>query len=177
MTSRRRDKILRQSCCATLFTVALFSAVLPVLAQTLAFPGAVGYGKKATEWLGGEAFAFTSLMDSGPGIFRLCTASGSRPRVCVFHVSGTIKVEKPIKVDSNPYIAGQTAPGASVQLRLKGSNQTPLVVKNLDNVLIRFLKLRPGSSAGNSANVEAITIEGSRHVYLAPSGFAATTFY
>jgi hypothetical protein len=40
-------------------------------------------------------------------------------------------------------------------------------------VLIRFWGLRPGTSAGNSANVDAITIDGSCHVYLDPSGLAA----
>ena len=158
MTNRRPDKIIRQGCCAALFTVALFSASPPVPAQTLAFPGAVGYGKKA-KGFDGEVLANTSLMDGGPGTLRQCTANESRPGVCVFHVSG-IKLQKPVKVGSNFYIAGQAAPGAGVQLRLTGSNQTPLVVKNVDNVLIRFLKPRPGTSAGNSASVDAITIEG-----------------
>jgi|TARA_R110000772_G_scaffold49100_7_gene112232 hypothetical protein len=51
-----------------------------------------------------------------------------------------------------------------------------LVVKNVDNVLIRFWQLRPGTSAGNLDNVDAIIIDGICHVCLDPSGFFATTF-
>lgn len=54
-------------------------------------------------------------MDSGPGILK-----------------------NSIDVGASLFVARQTTPGAGVQLRMNGSNQTPLVVKN--NVVVRFLK-------------------------------------
>ncbi len=151
---------------------ALFAIVLGVItlssafAEDLAFPGATGFGKSATGWRQGRVVRVTSLEDSGPGSLRACAEDSTGPRVCVFAISGTIEVDSTIRVTSNTYIAGQTAPAKGIQIKLANSNNTPLVVINAHDVLIRFLKLRPGRSRRPSSNVDGITIISSERVYL-----------
>lgn len=138
----------------------------PTYSQQPAFPGAVGYGRMATDWRGGRIVYVNNLNDNGPGSLRDCAEDKSGPRVCVFSISGTIEVDSPIAVAPGTYIAGQTSPGDGVQLKLGKSNRTPLVIKNADGVLVRFLKLRPGSTSSLSANIDGVTIEDSQRTYL-----------
>ncbi len=146
--------------------LGLFAYCGPALAESVAFPGALGFGAKAVAWKGGDIIEVTTLADSGAGSLRACAQNGDRPRICVFRVSGTIQLDTPILVGSNIYIAGQTAPGKGIQIRNGNSTRTPLIVKNARDVVIRFLKVRPGPSVTPSANVDAITVEDSRNVYL-----------
>ncbi len=136
-------------------------------ANGLAFPGADGFGARATGWQGGEIETVTSLDDSGPGTLRDCADNGDAPRICVFAVGGTIIVRSPIRTGSNLYIAGQTAPGDGVQIRLDDEGKrTPLVIKNVHDVVVRHLKLRPGRGREPSANIDAVTVENSERIYL-----------
>jgi pectate lyase len=135
------------------------------LATDVAFPGAIGFGKKATGWRGGAIVAVTSLADEGPGTLRACAENGDTPRICVFDVSGTITLDRPILVGSNIYIAGQTAPGQGVQLRNGQSLQAPLVLVNVHDIVVRFLKLRPGPSVTPSSTVDALSIENGSRLY------------
>ena len=142
----------------------------PLLADPLpAFPGALGYGRIATGWRGGEVVAVTNLRDRGPGSLRACAGRKGRGRakgrVCVFRVSGTIRVDRTIRVASRTYIAGQTSPGG-VQLRLGAAQNTPLAVRDATDVVVRHLALRPGPSRRPSPNVDAIIVEDARRVYL-----------
>jgi pectate lyase len=130
-----------------------------------AFDGAEGFGRDATGWRGGAVIKVTNLNDRGPGSLRAC-AEGSRPRVCIFEVAGTIAVDSTIEVGSNVYLAGQTAPGDGVQLRLRRSPDRPLMVRAASDVVIRHLRLRPGPSRENSSNVDAIGIFDSHDVIL-----------
>lgn len=129
-----------------------------------AFPGAVGYGAEAGGWRGGRLIAVTTLADGGAGSLRAC-AEATGPRVCVFRVAGTITLSRPIMVRSAVYIAGQTAPGGGIQLRMGRSDHGPMVVKDAQDVVIRFLKLRPGTGGKVSANIDALTVENARRVY------------
>lgn len=52
--------------------------------------------------------------------------------------SGPGTLKNSIDVGASLFVARQTTPGAGVQLRPNGPNQTPLVVKN--NGAVRFLK-------------------------------------
>ena len=131
-----------------------------------AFPGAIGYGRHATGWRGGAVVAVTTLEDAGAGSLRACAEDRSGPRVCVFSVSGDIFLDSPIMVASNVYIAGQTAPGEGVQLRLGNASASPLVIESAEDVVIRFLKIRPGPGAHPSSTVDGVTIARSRKVYL-----------
>jgi pectate lyase len=130
-----------------------------------AFAGAEGFGRHATGWRGGAVVKVTNLNDRGPGSLRACAAA-SRPRVCVFEVAGTIEVDSTIEVGSNVYLAGQTAPGGGVQLRLRASPDRPIIVRAASDVVIRHLRLRPGRSRESSSNVDAIGIFDSHDVIL-----------
>ena len=131
-----------------------------------AFPGAVGYGQNATGWRGGEIFHVTTLDDAGPGSLRDCAENDGEPRVCVFDISGTITVKSQIRVSSNIYIAGQTAPGEGVQIRLGGGRNSPLMIFEAHDVLLRNLKFRPGASREASSNVDGLAIESSSNIYV-----------
>ena len=143
----------------------VFAAAAPSSASELAFPGAEGYGAGATGWRGGTLIAVTSLAADGPGSLRDC-AERAGPRVCIFRVAGTIRLREPIMVQSSVYIAGQTAPGDGIQVRNNESTHSPLIVKDASDVVVRFLKLRPGPSRRKSSTIDALTVENSTRVYL-----------
>ncbi|MGZ3218283.1 hypothetical protein [Paracoccus sp. T5] len=147
------------------WAVAICLAVQASPATATAFPGAEGYGATAESWRGGRVVAVTSLRNEGPGTLRACVeAEGAR--VCIFKVAGTITLDRPLMIRSDVYVAGQTAPGGGIQLRLGRSATGPLVVKNARDVVIRFLKIRPGTGGGVSANIDAVTVENAQRVYL-----------
>ena len=161
-TRERRKPWLRRplalACAAALALMPALAAARP------AFPGAVGFGAEAGGWRGGRLIAVTSLADRGAGTLRAC-AEATGPRVCIFRVAGTITLSRPIMLRSNVYVAGHTAPGGGIQLRLGRSDHGPLVVKDAEDVVIRFLKLRPGTGGMVSANIDALTVENARRVY------------
>lgn len=133
--------------------------------EPIAFPGAIGFGAGATGWRGGEVIAVTTLEDRGEGSLRACVELDV-PRVCVFQVSGTIELDSELRVGSNVYVAGQTAPGDGIQLKLRDSIRSPLVIKGAHDVVIRFLKVRPGPSIEDSPAVDGITIENAERIYI-----------
>ena len=141
-------------------------AVAPAAGEPLpAFAGAAGFGRNATGWRGGAVIKVTTLDDGGPGSLRAC-AAGNRPRVCIFEVGGTIEVDSTIAVGANVYLAGQTAPGDGVQLRLGRASSRPIMVRAADDVVIRHLRVRPGPSRAASSSVDGIGIFDSHDVIL-----------
>ncbi len=143
-----------------------------------AFPGADGFGSSATGWQNGKIQLVTTLDDEGPGSFRDCAQGVENrklPRVCVFSVGGTIELQSPVYVSSNVYIAGQTAPGDGIQLRIVGGKHSPIILKNVHDVVIRFLKVRPGPSVEESSTVDALTIENAKRVFLGNLSLAFAT--
>jgi hypothetical protein len=87
------------------------ASALPVI------PGAAGYGMDTPAGRGGKVYKVTTLAESGPGSLRECT-DAKGPRVCVFEVSGTIRITKDITIrNPNITIAGQTAPSPGIMLR------------------------------------------------------------
>lgn len=144
----------------------LMSQTLAAEAAPRAFPGAVGFGASATGWTGGEVIPVTTLADTGAGSLRACVEKGEMPRICVFQVSGTITLDTPLFFRSNLYVAGQTAPGQGIQIRLGKSRATPVIIKNASDVVVRFLKVRPGPSEQPSSSVDAVTLENATRVYL-----------
>ena len=119
------------------------------MTELRAFPGAEGFGSKATGGRGGRVVEVTSLKDYGPGTLRsACESSGAR--IVIFRVGGTIELESVIKIKNpNITIAGQTAPGDGISLKGAG------LVISTSNVIIRGLRFRIGDGeAGHAVGLE-----------------------
>ncbi len=151
--------------CWLLFASFVIGAAGIVQAEQVAFPGAIGYGANAHGWRGGDVITVQTLEDSGEGSLRACVEREG-PRICVFQVSGTIELDSELRVASDVYIAGQTAPGDGIQLKLRNSIRSPILIKNANDVVIRYLKVRPGPSVEESSTVDGITIENAERVYI-----------
>ncbi|HMP83879.1 MAG TPA: T9SS C-terminal target domain-containing protein [Verrucomicrobiota bacterium] len=118
--------------------------------RRLAFPGAEGYGRFARGGRGGVVVKVTNLNDSGPGSLRDAIKGNYGPRTIVFDVAGLITLESPLIVsgtDRYITIAGQTAPGNGICVR---KNQ--LGVSGGDDLIIRYVRSRPGDIAGITLN-------------------------
>jgi len=141
-----------------LLSTSAFAAT-PALPQTLAFPGAEGAGKWARGGRGGRAIAVTNLDDSGPGSLRAAvTAKG--PRTVIFRVSGTIELQSALRI-SEPFItiAGQTAPGDGICLK-----NYELQIGATHDVIVRYLRCRPGDKTSKPGDMDALTLWDARDV-------------
>lgn len=128
------------------------------LGQTLAFPGAEGFGRYATGGRGGEVYIVTNLNDSGPGSFRDAV---SRPnRIVVFEVGGVIKISNRVVVSPNITIAGQTAPGDGVVIYGNGVSFTAA-----HNAIVRYLRIRMGRGGDSGADAVTITDNANVQIY------------
>lgn len=126
-----------------------------------AFPGAEGFGKYTKGGRGGKVIFVENLNDSGPGSLReALEASG--PRTVIFRTGGTIALKSSIHIE-NPYItvAGQTAPGDGIALKIDGSFDGPAIKIRTDEVIIRHLRVRPGPGdpgSNSDSDGDAISI-------------------
>ncbi len=140
----------------------LLAAPGPALAQARAavpaFPGAEGAGAHALGGRGGKVLFVTTLNDRGPGSLREAVET-SGPRTILFRVSGTIRLEKPLRIrEGRVTIAGQSAPGDGITLR-----DHPLEVA-ADDVVIRYIRSRLGDESRTES--DAIWILGGRRIIL-----------
>jgi pectate lyase len=124
-----------------------------------AFPGAEGFGCATAGGRGGDVIAVTTLEDSGPGSFRAAMQADGR-RIIVFRVSGTVELRDQVVV-TNPYVtvAGQTAPGGGFTLKAADDNSSGLLDIRTHDVVVRFLRLRPGApSSVSGENIDGLNI-------------------
>ncbi|MGA7122064.1 MAG: pectate lyase, partial [Polyangiaceae bacterium] len=103
----------------------------------VAFPGALGFGKKATGGRGSAAYHVTNLNDTGAGSFRDAVSQGNR--IVVFDVGGYVSLQTPVSVTSNLTIAGQTAPGDGI-----GFMGREVSFDAASNVIVRYARFRQG---------------------------------
>ncbi len=126
------------------FIVTLTTGLLcgNVLADLPVIPGAHGFGMTTPAGRGGSIIRVTNLNDDGSGSLRACV-SASGPRICIFEVSGVIRLSSGLTV-SNPNltIAGQTAPAPGILLR-----GAPLAIRASD-VLVQHIAVRVGDDPG-----------------------------
>ena len=143
-----------------------------VASKVRAFPGAEGFGAASRGGRGGRVIEVTTLNDRGPGSFRHAVeVEGAR--TVVFRVGGTILLREGIEI-THPYltIAGQTAPGGGITLRNDPSNRsTPLSIKT-HNVIIRYLRSRPGPCSRKTSSLDALDILGGHDIILDHCSFS-----
>lgn len=110
--------------------------------EFVAFPGAEGHGRNTVGGRGGKVYHVTSLEDDGTeGTLRWALGQDG-PKTVVFDVAGTIHLKSDLKTQKDYLtIAGQTSPGgiciADYQFWI-----------NSNEVIIRFLRFRPGDASG-----------------------------
>jgi hypothetical protein len=130
-------------------------------AQLPAFPGAEGVAKNITGGRGGDVYKVTNLNDSGTGSLRqgIQTAPATG-RTIVFDVAGTIQLNSSLDFNGkdNIAIAGQTAPAGGItlagnRLRINSQKVNGNVVDPLSNVVLQFIRVRPGAAAANADGV------------------------
>lgn len=119
-------------------------------------PGAKTSGITTPAGRGGTVMRVTNLNGDGAGSLKACV-DATGPRVCVFEVSGTIRLAGDLVLrNPNITIAGQTAPSPGIMLRGSG-----LLVRTSD-VLVQHLKVRPGDDPGGEPpiNRDGLKISG-----------------
>ncbi len=121
----------------------------------LVFPGAEGFGANHRSAYSGSAepriLIVNSLLDTeegsegeGKGTLRWCL-SRSYPRIILFEVGGTIRLERALEIES-PYVlvAGQTAPSPGILLT------TSSLIVRTHHVLLQHISFRPGDDPEGS---------------------------
>lgn len=135
-----------------------------------AFPEAEGWGALALSECrtgGVEVIPVTHLGDSGPGSLREAIASSRDDRLSIitFSVGGYLDLESVIELRNRKclYIAGQTAPGDGITLRI-APGVGFYTKEHTSDVVIRHLRFR-GGYGGNVRGPAAIRIgSGKRYV-------------
>ena len=130
----------------------------------IAFPGAQGFGKKATGARNsGTVYHVTNLNDTGAGSFRDAVSASNR--FVVFDVGGYIQLVTAVSVKSNITIAGQTAPGGGI-----GFRGGEISFANQSNIIMRHVRIRPGSETASTED-DALSLYKANTVMIDHSSF------
>lgn len=127
-------------------------------AQTVAFPGAEGYGALTSGGRGKPAVVVSNLNDDGPGSFRQAVSHDGA--TVVFGVAGVIHLKSNLVLPSDLTIAGQTAPGSGITIA-----DAKVSMTDAHNIIIRYMRFRggiteaKGSSSLNLANASKVMID------------------
>ena len=86
-----RASRLSRLVCTTAFgllvSAGTYAPGVAAATETLAFPGAEGFGRLASGGRGGGVYIVTNLDDSGPGSLREGLRSAKGPRTCLLYTS------------------------------------------------------------------------------------------
>jgi len=130
-----------------------------IYSQTLAFPGAEGFGAYAKGGRGGDVYTVINLHDSGKGSFRYGIKSAKGPRTIVFAISGIIRLKSTLRVNKDFItIAGQTAPGDGICLR-----DANLSIE-ASHIIIRYIRSRLGHQ--RRIQDDAISIRSGKNIII-----------
>lgn len=152
-------------CDTAAVTITVDPVTSPPVTTAGAFPGAEGFGAKATGGRGGRVIEVSNLNDSGPGSLRAALLA-TGPRIIVFRTGGTIVIKSDIELradNSNVTVAGQTAPGGGITLRNDKDlmkNASIQLGRDVENVIIRYMRFRPGPHTQSSSNMKALNTLG-----------------
>ena len=137
-----RLKHPRRLAASYILSAAVILAMGSSGAQALpVIPGAAGYGMDTPAGRGGKVYRVTNLNASGAGSLKECI-DGTTARVCIFEVSGTIRLTSDLIIRNNRItIAGQTAPSPGIMLR------GAALRIHANDVLVQHLRVRPGDDA------------------------------
>ncbi|GAB3452763.1 pectate lyase [Massilia terrae] len=129
-----------------LLIALLCAAHGPTFAQTVAFPGAEGFGALASGGRGKPAVVVTNLDDDGPGSFRQAVSHDGA--TVVFNTAGVIHLKSNLRLASDLTIAGQTAPGSGITIA-----DAKVSMTDAHNIIIRYMRFRGGiaESKGSSS--------------------------
>ncbi len=145
----------------TMYSLLLAAAVL-ILGATTAhalpvIPGASGFGMETPAGRYGKVIRVTNLNASGPGSLKACASDTDGARVCVFEVSGIIRITSDMMIRYGRLtIAGQTAPSPGIMIR-----GAALRIQASD-VLVQHIRVRAGDDPNgpDPDNRDSLKIEG-----------------
>ncbi|MFD2725972.1 Ig-like domain-containing protein [Hyunsoonleella rubra] len=138
------------------FEATVTISVLPVeeddfATELKAFPSAYGEVYNISGGRGGHVYHVTSLADDGSVGTLRWAVNQPRPATIVFDVSGVIQLNYNLELGGkwnqtddrhdNLTIAGQTAPEGGITLTT-ANNRTHVTLKDANNVIIRYIRLR-----------------------------------
>jgi len=132
-------KLIKRFSIFVVFTLHCIFGLGLCYAETLAFPGAEGFGAYVSGGRFGPVLKVTNLNPSGPGSLQYAL-NQEGPRIIVFSVSGVIKADEIIIPHGDLTLAGQTASGAGITIEGR------LIADyggNANNIIVRHIRVRP----------------------------------